>query len=190
REAHSPIGMDDLSSLAQTRPAKDIPSNMDEDDTVTSPVQDNEQHPAGRVSALIPDNITDTPSNTPRNHTPDIIMQYEDDPDKHPNSPPDPISQFTAAAEEDGQSTGENNSIQQSLFSLANVQQAIRAYGHDSISFNELCSVLLTDTPTIHVQTVHATLRMLHPGHANTKVLDVLFQKLQEEEALARRLLG
>jgi hypothetical protein len=176
------VYLDDPSSAVQTRPAGDIPSDMD----VTSPIQDNERHPAGHVSALTPDNIMDTPSKTPRNHTPDIITEYEDDQHKHPNSASDPISQFTAVAEEDGQSTSEDDYIPESLFSLENVQQAIRAYSYDSISFNELCSVLSTDTPAIHVQTVHATLGTLTSGHVNTKALDALFQKLQEEEALAR----
>ncbi|KAG2062597.1 hypothetical protein BDR04DRAFT_1164948 [Suillus decipiens] len=186
---HSLFMLDGPSSVAQTQHARVIPSNMDAHDTGMPPVQGREQHPPGDLSALIPDDITNTPSNTPRNHTPDPITQYEHERDIHCQSPSDPIAQFPAAAEEGGQSTGEDNSIQQSLLSLANVQRAIRAYRSDSISFNELCSVLLTDTPPIHVQTVHATLRMLHPGHANTKTLDVLFQKLQEEEVSARRLL-
>ncbi|KAG2359315.1 hypothetical protein BDR07DRAFT_1488420 [Suillus spraguei] len=182
-EARSSMGTDDPLSAVQTRPAEDITSDMD----VMSPIQDNERHPAGHVSALIPDNIMDTPSKTPSNHTPDIITEYEDGRNIHPNSASDPISQFTAVAEEDGQSTGEDDYMPESLFSLANVQQGIRAYSYDSISFNELCSVLLTDTPAIHVQTVQATLRTLTPGHVNIKTLDALFQKLQEEAALARR---
>ncbi|KAG2359307.1 hypothetical protein BDR07DRAFT_1488414 [Suillus spraguei] len=52
REAGSSMGTDDPSSAVQTRPAGDIPSDMD----VTSPVRDNEQHPTGhppRVSSMI-----------------------------------------------------------------------------------------------------------------------------------------
>ncbi|KAG2354018.1 hypothetical protein BDR07DRAFT_1378816 [Suillus spraguei] len=138
-------------------------------------------HHQGRGSAFIDGH------GTPSNRTPDIITEYEDGRNIHPNSASDPISQFTAVAEEDGQSTGEDDYMPESLFSLANVKQGIRAYSYDSISFNELCSVLLTDTPAIHVQTVQATLRTLTPGHVNMKTLDALFQKLQEEAALARR---
>ncbi|KAG2338168.1 hypothetical protein BDR05DRAFT_1004411 [Suillus weaverae] len=115
-----------------------------------------------------------TPMNTPSDHTPDVISEYQDD------------SQFTATHEEGDQSTGNKNFVPESLFSLVDVQQSINAFIYDGISFNEFHNILLTDTPPpIHEKTVHEVLQTLDPGHADRKMLNALLEKLQVEEALA-----
>ncbi|KAG1776710.1 hypothetical protein EV702DRAFT_1198100 [Suillus placidus] len=116
-----------------------------------------------------------TPSNTPPDHTPDVIGEYQDD------------SQFTAMHEEGDRSTRNNNSIPESLFSLADVQQSITDFIYDSISFNELRNILLTDIPPIHEKTVHEALRTLDSNHKDGKMLNALLEKLKVEEALAIR---
>ncbi|KAG1764979.1 hypothetical protein EV702DRAFT_1204793 [Suillus placidus] len=114
-----------------------------------------------------------TPTDTPPDHTPDVIGGYQDD------------LQFTAAYEEDDRSTGNETFVPESLFSLADVQESINAFIYDGISFNEFRNILLTDTPPIHEKTVHEVLRTLDPGHADKKTLNALLEKLQVEEALA-----
>ncbi|KAG1776722.1 hypothetical protein EV702DRAFT_1046046 [Suillus placidus] len=116
-----------------------------------------------------------TPSNTPPDHTPDVIGEYQDD------------SQFTAMHEEGDRSTRNNNSIPESLFSLADVQQSITDFIYDSISFNELRNILLTDIPPIHEKTVHEALWTLDSNHKDGKMLNALLEKLKVEEALAIR---
>ncbi|KAG1850840.1 hypothetical protein DFJ58DRAFT_842338 [Suillus subalutaceus] len=95
--------------------------------------------------------------------------------DIHPNVPSDQISQFTATPEEDGAETAsEDDFISESLFSLADVQRAIRSYSHNGISFNELRNILLTE----------------HPSYSYKKILNSLFKKLEEEDSLATRVVG
>ncbi|KAG1818576.1 uncharacterized protein BJ212DRAFT_1479582 [Suillus subaureus] len=96
------------SSVAQPiPPAKTVPSNMGMNQTETPSVQDTQGRRHGFIEAL-------------------------DEMDIHPNSPSDQISQFPAAPEEDSQMTSDDDSISESLFSLVNVQQAIRSYSHVS----------------------------------------------------------
>ncbi|KAG2336719.1 hypothetical protein BDR05DRAFT_1005602 [Suillus weaverae] len=185
-------------------PAKVVLSDMDVDqadaasrgsspDTGNNILLDGEQHSAVQASrvpmsnTMLPgsyghvdsnagknqeDRLT-TPSNTPPDHTPDVIGEYQDD------------SQFTATHEEGDRSTGNENFVPESLFSLADVQQSINDFISDGISFNEFRNILLTDTPPIHEKTVHEVLRTLDPGHADRKMLNAFLEKLQVEEALA-----
>ncbi|KAG1837450.1 hypothetical protein DFJ58DRAFT_734343 [Suillus subalutaceus] len=113
-----------------------------------------------------------TPSNTPPNHTTDAIVEDQDG------------SQFTAENMEDGRWTGSDNFIPESLFSLADVQQAIDAFSYDGISFNEFRNILLTDIPPIHVNTVQEALRTLDSGRADKKTLHGLLKTLETEEAI------
>ncbi|KAG1839365.1 hypothetical protein F4604DRAFT_1691302 [Suillus subluteus] len=131
-----------------------------------------------------------TSSNAPPDYTPDTIVEFQDGMDIRPNSPSDQISQFTAAPDEDDQTTSEDDFRSESIFSLVDVERAIRSYSHDGISFNELRNILLTDIPPIHVQTVHEALRTLDPCRVDKKILNSLFKKLEEEESLAKRDVG
>ncbi|KAG1853360.1 hypothetical protein F4604DRAFT_1686362 [Suillus subluteus] len=115
------------------------------------------------------------PSNTPPDRTTDAIVEDQDG------------SQSTVENMEDGRSTGSNNFIPESLFSLADVQQAIDAFSYDGISFNEFRNILLTDIPPIHVNTVQEALRTLDSGRADKKTLHGLLKTLEDEEALAMR---
>ncbi|KAG2030318.1 hypothetical protein BDR03DRAFT_987176 [Suillus americanus] len=128
-----------------------------------------------------------TPSNTLPDYTPDTIVEFQDEMDICLNSPSDQISQFTTAPDEDDQTTSEDHFRSESIFSLVDVERAIRSYSHDGISFNELRNILLTDIPPIHVQTVHEALRTLDPCRVDKKILNSLFKKLEEEELLAKR---
>ncbi|KAG1765729.1 hypothetical protein EV702DRAFT_1204468 [Suillus placidus] len=183
-----------------TPPAKVMQSDMDVDqadaasrgsspDTGNNILLDGEQLSAVQTSrvpvsnTMLPssnagknqgDRLT-TPSNTPPDHTPDVIGEYQDD------------SQFTATHEEGDRSTGNDNSIPESLFSLADVEQSITNFIYDGISFNELRNILLTDIPPIHVKTVHEALRTLDSNNADGKRLNALLEKLKVEEALAIR---
>ncbi|KAG2127467.1 uncharacterized protein EDB93DRAFT_1257031 [Suillus bovinus] len=114
-----------------------------------------------------------TTSTTPPNHTPDAMVEYQDD---SPSTP----------AQEDDQLTGDDDIAPESLFSLVAMQQAINAFSCDGISFNELRNILLTDTPLIHVNTIHEALQTLSPERADKKTLQTLLKTLLGEEALAK----
>ncbi|KAG1830990.1 hypothetical protein DFJ58DRAFT_736774 [Suillus subalutaceus] len=187
----NPCSLGPSSDTRPPPPTKAMQSNIEVDDAEAASrgngpdniVMDSEQSAAsshGHVHSNAGEKQGDqltTPPNTPPEHTSDAIFEYQDG------------SQFTAEREEDGRSTGNDNFIPESLFSLANVQRAIEAFGYDGISFNEFRNILLTDIPPIHVKTVHDVLQTLHPGRTDMKTLNTLLKTLQEEEeeALAMR---
>ncbi|KAG1853347.1 hypothetical protein F4604DRAFT_1933241 [Suillus subluteus] len=198
----NPCSLSPSSNTQPTPPTKAMQSNMEVDDAEeasrgNSPddiVMDSEQSADQRSlipvsKTMIPsshglvhsdagenqgDQLT-TPQNTPPEHTSDAIVEYQDG------------SQFAAKHQEDGRSTGNNNFIPESLFSLSDVQRAIHAFSHDCISFNEFRNILLTDIPPIHVNSVQEALRTLHPGRADMKTLHALLKALHGEEALTAR---
>ncbi|KAG2030701.1 hypothetical protein BDR03DRAFT_986912 [Suillus americanus] len=184
-----PCSLGPSSDTPPPPPTKAMQSNMEVDDAEAASrgngpdniVMDSEQSAAsshGHVHSNAGEKQGDqltTPPNTPPEHTSDAIVEYQDG------------LQFTAEHEEDGRSTGNDNFIPESLFSLSNMQRAIEAFGHDGISFNEFHNILLTDIPPIHVKTVHDVLQTLHPGRTDMKTLNTLLKTLQEEEALAIR---
>jgi hypothetical protein len=73
-------------------------------------------------------------------------------------------------------------------FWLMNARQAIQNFTCNKISIIELHSILATNTPQDHIQTVHDVLLRLDHDHDyvnNKMVLDGLLEKLQVEEVFA-----
>jgi hypothetical protein len=128
---------------------------------------------------------TAIPSHPTLGHTAATSVESQGGMNTRPNSTSYQISQFTAAHDEDVQSTGEDPLIPESLFSLAEVQQAINSFSNDGISFNELRNILQTDTPAIHAQSVRKALQKLDPCRVDIKILEALLEELQREESLA-----
>jgi hypothetical protein len=124
---------------------------------------------------------TEGTSHDPLGQTADTSMESQDGMHPPPNSSSHHISQFTAARDDDVHSTDEDPFIAESLFSLAEVQRAINSFSNDGISFNELRNILLTDTPPIHAQAVRNAIQKLNPYQVDTKILNALLEKLQEE---------